>query len=482
MATTIVWLRNDLRLTDNRALHAAVARGGPVVPVFVFAPEEEGGWAPGSAARYWLHQSLTGLGAALAARGSPLVLARGPSAPALAALATQTGADAVFWNRRYEPAAMARDGEIAPRLRAGGLHVDSFKSGLLVEPHEVATRAGTPFKVFTPFWRHCTRELEPPAPLPAPVELRAPARRPASLPLAAFGLEPRPDWADGIRRAWQFGEQGAIDRLAQFIDTALDDYADGRDRPDLEGGSRLSPYLHFGELSPATIWHRVRAAQAQRGRMSESRAAAAYLRQIWWREFAHHLLQHFPATTDAPLRPRFAGFPWIEDAGALARWQRGQTGYPIVDAGMRELWVTGWMHNRVRMIAASFLVKDLLLPWQAGARWFWDTLVDADLANNTLGWQWTAGCGADAAPYFRIFNPVSQGRRFDPNGTYVRRWLPALAHLPAAHVHAPWNAPANVLAAAGVRLGESYPAPMVEHAWARRRALAAYDRVKAMRG
>jgi deoxyribodipyrimidine photo-lyase len=438
------------------------------VPIFVWAPDEEGDWPPGAASRWWLHRSLASLAAALEKRGSRLILRRGPSGPALADVARATGARAVVWNRRTEPALAARDARVAGDLAAAGLEIATFNAHLLFEPEVVRTRAGQPLQVFTPFWKACLALDDPPGTAAAPRRLAPPAAWPASESLASFGLEPSIDWAGGLRAAWQPGEAGARRRLAAFVDGAIDDYPSGRDLPGTPGTARLSPHLHFGEIGPRQIW---RAVRERRGTTSaEDRSAAAWLREIGWREFAHHLMHHFPHTAEQPLRPAFERFPWRHDDRARRAWERGRTGYPIVDAGMRELWTTGWMHNRVRMIAASFLVKDLLLSWRDGARWFWDTLVDADLANNTLGWQWSAGCGADAAPYFRIFNPTLQGRRFDPDGRYVGRFVPELAGISAKHLHAPWEAPAPP---------PGYPAPVVDHRAARDRALAAFATVSA---
>jgi deoxyribodipyrimidine photo-lyase len=476
---TIVWLRLDLRLEDNPALAWAVARGGPVVPVYVWAPGEEGDWPPGAASRWWLHQSLAALGAALEQRGSRLVLRAGPSAPELLDAARASGADAVAWNRRTEPALAARDAEVARALGSAGLETAGFTAHLLFEPGDVRTREGRPFQVLTPFWRACLALDDPAGPVPArsrafaaPRALPAPRSWPVSHPLATLGLEPTPDWAAGLRRAWRPGEAAAQARLRSFLAASLGRYPERRDIPGAPGTSRLSPHLHFGEIGPRQVWRAVRE-RARRDRAGGTRArraraddaAAVWLRELGWREFAHHLLHHFPHTTDRPLRESFAAFPWSGDEDRRRAWERGRTGYPIVDAGMRELWETGWMHNRVRMIAASFLVKHLRVSWSAGARWFWDTLVDADLANNTFGWQWSAGCGADAAPYFRIFNPVLQGRRFDPAGRYVTRWVPEVRALPAPHRHAPWEAPAPA---------RGYAAPIVDHAAARRAALDAF--------
>jgi deoxyribodipyrimidine photo-lyase len=478
-AAALVWLRHDLRLADQPALTAALQRGGPVVPVFIWAPEEEGDWPPGGASGWWLHQSLKALDGDLRRLGSRLVLRRGESQAELLALAKATGADTVVWNRRYEPAIIARDARIKEQLRAAGLAAESFNGALLHEPWTVQNQSGRSFQVFTPFWKHCLAKPDPAAPLPPPKALPAPAKWPASLALADLELEPRIDWAAGFRAAWTPGEAGAQANLETFVRAILLNYDASRNQPAQPGTSRLSPHLHFGEISPRQIWQAVKFHALEAGVPKTHWSRWQFLAEVGWREFAHHLLFHFPHTVTEPLRAEFKRFPWREDSAALRAWQRGRTGYPFVDAGMRELWATGWMHNRVRMVVASFLVKDLLLPWQAGARWFWDTLVDADLAQNTLGWQWTAGCGADAAPYFRVFNPVGQGEKFDPQGDYVRRWCPELARLPAEWIHQPWAAPAAVLDQAGVRLGENYPPPIVSHAIAREVALEAYAQLKA---
>ena len=472
----LLWFRQDLRLADNPALCAAMASGQPVLPVYILDDETPGAWRTGGAARWWLHHSLAALSRDLDALGVPLVLRRGDSRQIIADLVSETGAAAVYWNRCYEPFARKRDETIKAALKQDGVAARSFNSALLHEPWTVENKAGEPFRVYSAFWRACLAKGEPETPLPAPEALES-APAPKGDRLADWALLPTaPNWARRFEAAWTPGEAGARDRLTGFLDAAVNRYKAERDRPDIEATSRLSPHLHFGELGPRQIWHATRAAMAAHD-LNEA-SAEKFLSEVGWREFAHHLLYHNDTLPDHPLRPEFADFPWHENGDALAAWQRGRTGFPIVDAGMRELWATGWMHNRVRMIVASFLVKDLLIPWQEGEAWFWDTLVDADLANNAASWQWVAGCGADAAPYFRIFNPVLQGEKFDPDGAYVRQWVPELAKMPASHIHKPWLAPDEVMRQAGVTLGKSYPKPIVDHGTARDRALDAFSRIK----
>jgi deoxyribodipyrimidine photo-lyase len=480
-APTLVWFRQDLRLSDNPALAAAVGRGGGVIPVFIWAPEEEGSWRPGGASQWWLNRSLGALTDELEKRGSRLIIRSGPTEKALNDVAAESGAKAVFWNRRYEPAAIARDRDLKAQLRERGIAVESFNGNLLFEPWTIQNASGEPFRVFSPFWRAClTKSVGPPS-KDAPRKLSPPGKWPHSLALSDLKMESNVGWAGGLRETWQPGESGAKSQLKRFQRQAIQEYSVGRDKPGVVGTSRLSPHLHFGEISPGQVWRAV-ASMMNNGNIVNNgagRAACeAYLRQIGWREFAYQLLYHHPESAEQALRPEFAAFPWKTDPKTLRAWTQGKTGYPLVDAGMRELWHTGWMHNRVRMVVASFLVKHLLIGWQEGAAWFWDTLVDADLANNSLGWQWVAGCGADAAPYFRIFNPVIQGEKFDPTGGYVRRWVPELAGLPDEWIHKPWKAPVSTLTNAGVELGRTYPAPIVDHDHARERALAALRDIK----
>ncbi len=466
MSTGLVLFRRDLRLADNPAWSVACAEHSQVLPVFIHA-DDDGAWPAGAASRWWLHHSLAALDQDLRDAGAGLHLRRGEPLAVLRELIVQSGASAVYWNRLVEPATIERDTRIKSALQDEGIAVHSHNAALWCEPWLIGTRQGQPYKVFTPYWRNLRAQLQPVEPLPAP---RVPGWRELAdgLPLAALELLPRGDWAGGLNGHWQPGEAGAHELLEIFGDDAIGNYAHARDLPARHGTSRLSPHLHFGEISPRQIHfeldRRSRATDAKRRPDIEP-----YLRELGWREFAHHLLYHFPHTPTDNFNPRFDGFRWASaNPSSIERWQQGRTGIPLVDAGMRELWHTGWMHNRVRMIVASFLTKNLRQHWLHGARWFWDTLVDADLANNTLGWQWVAGCGADAAPYFRVFNPLTQAKKFDPDGTYLRRWLPELADAPLALLHEPWKDKA-VLGRSG------YPAPMVDLAHSRQQALEAYS-------
>ena len=475
MPNAIVWFRNDLRLADNHAFQAALDGGFTPIPVYIHAPEEEGAWAPGAAAEAWRHHSLAALDAALQRRGSRLRIFHSPSLQTLQSLAAACDANAIFWNRRYEPAIEKRDTRIKSTLRDQGLHAESFNGALLIEPWKLATKQGGPYRVFTPFWRAASAALQLPRLFDPPATLPSTDDGPHGLPLDALGLLPRLGWDAGFWEQWQPGEAGARQALETFSDGALHAYVQGRDFPDQVGTSRLSPHLHFGEIAP---WRVAAELQALR-RPKLDDQIDGYVRQLFWREFAHHLLHHFPHTTEQNLNPRFADFDWARvDERMREAWRHGRTGVPIVDAGMRELWHTGWMHNRVRMIVASLLTKNLLIPWQEGARWFWDTLVDASLPQNSLGWQWSAGCGADAAPYFRIFNPVLQGEKFDGDGAYTRHWVPEVAKLPEKYLHRPWEAPSEIRRAAGIGLDSVYAQPIIDLAKSRDRALAAYEQIK----
>ncbi|NIS90663.1 MAG: deoxyribodipyrimidine photo-lyase [Woeseiaceae bacterium] len=446
MRPVLYWFRRDLRLADNRALSAAVETGSPVIPVYIVDSQDVGG-----ASRWWLHNSLDALGREIKSRGGELVLREGSPERHLLELKEETGALAVYCQERYEPESRAQ----ASRL-AESIDLHAFDDNLAARPTALTTQSGTYFRVFTPFWKTATALGTPDLPLPVPAQLRFADCRPHSVPLDDLALHPnRPDWSGGLRASWSPGEAGAAD-LADRLESKLADYAQGRDRPDLDVTSRLSPHLHFGEISCRQVWHTVKQMELH---ARSTAGAEALLRQLYWREFSAYLLYHYPQLPTSPLRPEFEYFPWSDNAEHLQAWQTGRTGFPIVDAGMRQLWQTGWMHNRVRMIVASFLVKDLMIPWQRGAEWFLDTLVDADLANNSASWQWVAGCGTDAAPYFRIFNPSLQAEKFDPNGDYVRRWVPELAQKTAT----------------------GYPDPIVDHRVARQRALEAYDSIKGIR-
>jgi deoxyribodipyrimidine photo-lyase len=462
----LYWFRQDLRLADNPALTAA-AKDGPVIPVFILEDETPGKWKIGGAARWWLHHSLDALAASLAKRGSKLILRRGKAGRVIEDLITETGARALYWNRAYEPHAIARDTAIKAIWDARGIDAQSFNASLLVEPWTVKTSANSPYRVFTPFWRAASALIEDTPPLPAPRTLAAPPAWPRSEALTAWRLLPaKPNWATGFT-IWSPGEAGARSRLDAFIRESLHGYANGRDRPDGSSTSRLSPHLHWGEIGPRQVWRATQTAREDNAKLEPH--AAKFLSELGWREFSYHLLYHFPTLPTRNFRPAFDEFPWEDNERAFKAWTQGRTGYPIVDAGMRELWATGYMHNRVRMVAASFLIKHLLIPWQRGEEWFWDTLVDADLANNAASWQWVAGSGADAAPYFRIFNPVIQGEKFDPDGSYVRRWVPELKTCDPRFIHRPWQS-SNFAALA-------YENPIINHDRARARALAAYKSI-----
>jgi deoxyribodipyrimidine photo-lyase len=465
---TIVWFRRDLRIADNPALSAACARGGPVIALYIH--EEQSFFSPGGAQKWFLHQALISLEASLRRLGVDLVLRKGAAPEEIESVIRESGAGGVFWNRRYAAAEIETDQAIMAALKKSGVETRSFNGSLLCEPWEIETKTGGPYRVFTPFWKALR------ASGPSRTEIGAAKAPPTQSSIKVktdriddWGFLPSaPNWAKEFAVSWKPGEVGAANNLKAFLSGAINNYDEDRNRPAIKGTSRLSPDLAVGTISPLRIWnatHRAIAAQE-----TPEGEATKFLSEIAWREFAYHLLYHNPSMPTEPIKPAFRNFPWRDDQKQFDAWTRGETGVPIVDAGMRELWRTGWMHNRVRMIVASFLVKNLLLPWQWGERWFWDTLVDADPANNTASWQWVAGCGADAAPYFRIFNPVTQGEKFDSDGAYVRTFVPEIAALPNTAIHAPWKAAAST--------PEGYPPPLVELDQTRKRALAAYETMK----
>lgn len=465
-APVILWFRRDLRLSDHAALVACLRTRRPIVPAYILDDTDRDPWASGAAQRWWLPRSLAALDDSLRRRGSRLILRRGRWSEALPALVRETGASEVHAGRLYDPAARSEDTRVAERLK---VQIHGHRTGLLAEPWATRTKQGGSFAIFTPFARASLAAGNPAPPIEPPSHLPAPAEWPATDDLDAWQAGPARSGSPGFEEEWTPGEGGAHRRLGAFLDRTLDYYATQRERLDRRSTSRLSPHLYWGEISAATVWHAAAIASGNRGGGLED-----FHRNLLWREFSNHLLWHHPAMTDAPLRPAFARFPWRQDEADLRAWQDGRTGYPFVDAAMRQLRHSGWIHNRARMVVASFLTKHLLLPWQDGARWFSEMLMDADPANNLASWQWVAGCGTDAAPYFRIFNPVRQGEHFDPEGAYVRTHLPELARLPTEVIHHPWEATPAQLAEAGVRLGETYPERIVDHAAARVRALDAF--------
>jgi deoxyribodipyrimidine photo-lyase len=464
--TALVWLRRDLRLAENPSLHAAMQGAGQVCLAFVLDETTPGGWGLGGASRWWLHHSLAALDNAVRHRGGRLVLRRGESVAEIVQLAQETGAATVHVGEVAEPWARRMLERAGIELARYGVTLVRHRSALLFDPDEIRTGSGGFYSVFTPFSRACiARGVKGPQ-QPAPMNIASPSA--VSDRLDDWELLPRrPDWAGGLRATWTPGEDGAAERLKAFITGPVRVYAEARNQPGIDGTSMLSPHLHWGEISPVQVWKAT----------PEGRGGQIFRNELLWREFSAHLLWRHTALPEMPLRSEFADMPWRDDPRGVKAWQRGMTGLPIVDAGMRQLWQTGWMHNRVRMVVASFLIKHLMVHWRTGEAWFWDTLVDADLASNAANWQWVAGCGADAAPYFRVFNPVLQGKKFDIDGAYVRRYVPELARLPERFIHAPWEAPDDVLTQAGIRIGVDYPAPIVDLAAGRDRALDAYRRI-----
>ena len=469
-APCIVWLNRDLRIADNEALSFASKCNAPVIPVFIYDKNMSSKPAIGSASRWWLRESLNSLSHTLKDKSSKLVIRCGEPSSVLANLVAETGAFQVVWNRCYDPVTQGCQKSVESALNKASVLTKSFKGDVFFEPEVITNGNGLPYKVFTPFWKACQREGLDDLVSQFPRQLSPPSNWPASVPIDDLALLPMKNWTKGLQNTWIPGEINAMKELEKFAETAMDTYSAGRNYPAISSTSILSPHLSFGEISPRQVLRHVSSFPGNR--------SEAFVRQLGWREFSSYLLYHFPNLNDTPLREEFKDFGWLIDEKGLSSWQRGQTGYPIVDAGMRQLWRTGWMHNRIRMVTASFLVKDLLIDWRSGADWFWDTLVDADIANNSAGWQWVAGCGADAAPYFRIFNPITQGKKFDSDGHYVRRWVPELAQLPSSIIHSPWMASASELSNAEIKLGDTYPEPIIDHSFARDRALSALSSSK----
>jgi len=466
----LVWLHSDLRLDDNPALFAAAQTKRPVVPIFIFDESTNKKWKLGGASRWWLHHALEDLSSQFEELGSKLLIFLGNTEEVLAQLKSDYPDCALYFHRRYTQSEREQDAKI--RELFSDREVKDFSGNLLYEPELIKTKQGNPYQVYTPYWNACLDYGQPAKPVAAPKNLISPSRWVKSTPLADLKLLPSIDWDGGMKSFWEPTVEGARKLFQKLREKKLDQYKEGRDLPAEDGTSKFSPYLHFGQLSIRRLWHELYTRPVKK---AESKTQ--YLKELVWRDFAYHLIYHFPHTDLQPLREDFKRFPWSSEKKILRAWQKGQTGYPMVDAGMRQLWTTGWMHNRVRMVVASFLVKHLLLPWQEGALWFWDTLVDADLASNTMGWQWSAGCGADAAPYFRIFNPMTQSEKFDATGAYLREWVPEISKLEDKYIHAPWSAPADALAKAGIVLGKSYPKPIVDHKESRDRALKAFESI-----
>ncbi len=467
MKKTVVWLRRDFRLSDNPAISHALEQSDQVILFYIHAPHEEHPWQPGAASSWWLHQSLSTFRRQVRIKQGELIVRQGDSLQSLIEICTETGAEAVCWNRLYEPVIARRDRKIKQELEKLGIRAIDFAGALLREPDEVLKEDGEVYRVYTPFSKRHASLAPPEPPLDEPGHLPTPYPVPKSLHIEELELVDRIQWHSQFTGEWQPGEKGAQHRIQSFSEHAALDYGHHRDIPNLEGVSRLSPHLHFGEVSPRQVWLHVRSGDNQMYDPPDMSPFWPYLRQLIWRDFAHHLLYYHPAMSDRPLDPMYEDFVWDCNPKLLEKWQNGQTGIPLVDAGMRQLWHTGWMHNRVRMIVASVLSKNGLVHWLEGARWFWDTLVDADLANNSMGWQWVAGCGPDAAPYFRIFSPRSQGQRFDPDGEYIRRWVPELSAIPIQYIHEPWTWPDSN----SILNKLNYPMPALDLKQTRYRAL-----------
>lgn len=472
---TLFWFRQDLRISDNPGLFEA-AHCGSVMPIYIFDETQKAAFKIGSASRWWLHHSLSSLNISL---NNKLNIYVGDSHEIISKIIRENDIDAVYWNRCYEPSRIQADTSIKAALKSKHVECKTFNASLLWEPHEILKRDNTPYQVYTPFYRKgCLQASSPRVPLPKPEKLTLLQDHSNAKTIPELNLLSQNEWYKKFEPCWDIGEESAQKKLVAFLDDGLPNYKDDRNYPDKPNTSRLSPHLHFGEISPHQVWH---STQAQGTLSPWTSDVDCFLSELGWREFSYYLLYHFPELPRKNYQSKFDAFPWEHDDFLLECWQKGQTGYPMVDAGMRELWQTGYMHNRVRMVTASFLIKNLLIHWHHGEDWFWNCLVDADLANNSASWQWVAGSGVDAAPYFRIFNPITQGEKFDPEGRYTRHFVPELSKLPNKFLFKPWEAPDHILKAAGVELGKTYPKPVVKLSISRDRALQAYRTIKIMK-
>lgn len=469
----VVWMRRSLRLADNPALLEATKNHKAVLCCFVLDPQDS--WANGSAIRSWLDKSLRSLTQELVSKGSQLYIAQGNAVSEILRICEETKAKKLYVPKRYDSWGLFEEKKLQSKVSGLDLQLELLQSYLLWEPLDVLTNMKTPYKVYTAFWNACLKVPPPAKPLPAPKTVHCPLTLfKASVEIDKLKLKPKINWDSVFFEEWEVGETAAHKNLSRLLKSTISSYEVNRNIPGIAGTSRLSPHLALGEISPRQIWWKV---LEKRGEKNLSFSELVYLKELVWREFSQHLIFHFPQLVSEPLRENFKRFPWKKDPEAFDKWKRGMTGFPIVDAGMRELWKTGWMHNRVRMIVASFLVKNMMVSWKEGADWFQDTLVDFDLANNVLGWQWVAGCGVDASPFFRIFNPILQGEKFDKDGAYVKKWCPELAELPSKWIHQPFSAPASVLAEYGLVLGKNYPLPMLKLPESRDLALKAFKKI-----
>lgn len=476
MNNVIVWFRKDLRIHDNPALWQA-SQEGNVIPLFIWSPSEEEDYQESAASLWWLHHSLIALEQKLAKKKLPLIYRSGDSLEELTKIIHETGAQALFYNERYEPSIKERDKKIKTAMASLNINVHTFHSDLLFSPYDIKNKQNEPYKVFTSFYKSV---LHNPVFRPIPyIETQSGVKHTiSSLCIDDLQLLPKIRWDKKLHNYWKPGEDGAIKQYEKFVDEGLSFYKKRRDIPSENNVSFLSPYLTWGNISVRAIWYSLERKSFTLADMDSS--LESFKRQLIWRDFAYYQLIHFPMISQKPLRSKFEKFPWLDNENDFLQWKKGLTGYPIIDAGMRELYETGVMHNRVRMIAASFLIKHLLIPWQKGYDYFSETLVDFDVANNAMGWQWVAGCGVETAPYFRIFNPILQSEKFDQDGDYIRKWIPEIAKLPSKYIHKPWEAPEEILHTAHVRLGKTYPEPMIDHMIARQRALAAFEEIKNM--